>query len=383
MLHDLVVTHRDAILARAQKISRPRTGARAEGTASDETYLRVSAPTASPDALEDGLPMFLTQVAERLTARISSVPSAASAIGSSAARHGRSLLERGYSVSQVVHEYGELCQAITECAVEQQTPITTEGFHTLHGCLDTAIAEAVTEHARLVAERSVTGEVERLGRAAHEFRDLLNAAVLAFHALKHSQVTINGSAGMVLGRSLMSLRSMIDSTLSEVRLGAPRSWRERINVSEFIDAVTVVANLHAEYHDATLVVDTVSRDLVIHGDPQVLSSAVMNLVINGLKYTRHGGRVLLRARRKAARVLIEVEDECGGFPERTRDPFRPFGEQRSRERTGLGMGLSIARQGIRAHGGDILIRNIPGHGCVFAAEVPLAAADASAERKKA
>ncbi len=382
MLHDLVVTHRNAILARAATSRGLRTGARAEG-AGAEARAVVSAPAASPDALENGLPMFLTHLADRLTTGMSPVPSAASAIDSSAARLGRNLLERGYRVSEVVHVYGELSQAITECAVEQRTPITAEEFHILNGCLDTAIAEAVTEHARLVAERSAMDEVERLGRAAHEFRDLLNAAVLAFGALKHSQVTINGSAGMVLGRSLMSLRSMIDSTLSEVRLGAPTAWRERINVAEFIDAVTVVANVHAEYHDATLVVEPVRRELVVEGDPQVLSSAVMNLVINGLKYTKQGGRVLLTTRRKGRRVLIEVEDECGGFPERTTDPFRPFGEQRSRERTGLGMGLSIARQGIRAHGGDIVIRNIPGQGCVFTVDVPLAAADAWAERKEA
>jgi signal transduction histidine kinase len=322
-------------------------------------------------------------LAERLTAGMWAVPAPASAIGSSAARHGRNLHERGYTISQVVHVYGALCQAIIECAVEQQTPIPAEEFHILNGCLDTAIAEAVTEHARLVAERSATAEVERLGRAAHEFRDQLNAAVLAFHALKHSEVTINGRAGIVLGRSLMSLRSMIDSTLSEVRLGAPTTWRERINISEFIDAVTVVANLHAEYHDVTLVVDPVNRDLVVEGDPQVLSSAVMNLVINGLKFTRHGGRVVLTARPKGGHVLIEIEDECGGFPERTRDPFQPFGEQRARMRTGLGMGLSIARQGIRAHGGDIVIRNLPGKGCVFAAEVPLAAGEAFAARRDA
>ncbi len=383
MLYNLVVTHRDAILARAQTIGPTRAGTAAAGTGSDHTQAGAGATEGSLESLENGLPMFLTQLAERLTAGTSQVPATASAIGSSAARHGRNLVDRGYTVSQVVHVYGELCQAITACAVEQHTPITAEEFHTLTGCLETAITEAVAEHARVVAERSARGEVERLGRAAHEWRDLLNAAVLAFHAMKHTELTFNGSAGMVLGRSLMSLRSMIDSTLSEVRMGAPTAWHERINVSEFIDAVTLVANLHAEYHDATLVVGAVNRELVVEGDPQVLSSAVMNLVLNGLKYTKPGGQVVLTARRKGGNMLIEVEDECGGFPEHTRDPFRPFGEQRGRVRTGLGMGLSIARQGIRAHGGDIVIRNLPGKGCIFAAEVPLAAAEASGARREA
>ena len=81
------------------------------------------------------------------------MPLSTSAIGSAATRHGGQLQARGYSVSQVVHHYGEVCQAVTELAAEQQAPITPEEFHTLNGCLDTAIAEAVTEHTRMSAEQ--------------------------------------------------------------------------------------------------------------------------------------------------------------------------------------------------------------------------------------
>ena len=72
----------------------------------------------------------------------------------SARWHGKKLLEGGYSVDQVVHDYGDVCQAITELALEQQAPITVKEFHTLNRCLDTAIAEAVTEHARVDSQRT-------------------------------------------------------------------------------------------------------------------------------------------------------------------------------------------------------------------------------------
>ena len=98
----------------------------------------------------------------------------------------------------------------------------------------------------------------------------------------------------------------------------------------------------------------------------------MNLLINAFKYTRPGGRVVLRAPQRGERVHIEVEDECGGIPDTEGDPFRPFAERRGRNRTGLGLGLSIARKAVRAHGGDIHIHNKPGQGCVFTIEVPLA-----------
>ena len=67
-----------------------------------------------------------------------------------------------------------------------------------------------------------------------------------------------------------------------------------------------------------------------------------------------------------------MEDECGGLPEGGRELFQPFGQRRGRDRTGLGLGLSIARKAVRAHGGDIVTRNMPGHGCVFIIDLPLA-----------
>jgi len=102
---------------------------------------------------------------------------------------------------------------------------------------------------------------------------------------------------------------------------------------------------------------------------------VMNLLNNAFKFTRAGGRVLLRARHEDGTVLIEVEDECGGIPETDDDPFQPFGDRRGNDRTGLGLGLSIARKAVRAHRGDIHIRNLPGKGCVFVIAVPQAMAE--------
>ena len=120
------------------------------------------------------------------------------------------------------------------------------------------------------------------------------------------------------------------------------------------------------------VVEEVDSDLTINVDPQFLASAVMNLLNNAFKYTRPGGRIVLRAYREDRRVRIEVEDECGGIPDSRGDPFQTFADRRGDDRSGLALGLSIARKAVRAHGGDIHIRNKPGMGCVFVIEVPLA-----------
>jgi signal transduction histidine kinase len=75
-------------------------------------------------------------------------------------------------------------------------------------------------------------------------------------------------------------------------------------------------------------------------------------------------------------VSIAIEDECGGLAGEPEDLFAAF-EQRNKDRTGLGLGLGIARPGVSANGGEISVRNIAGRGCVFTVILPrLAAAPA-------
>lgn len=358
MLYEFVDLNRDVIIARTRERVRSR-----------------SWPSVAPGEVEYGVPLFLTQLSETLRLETTSVPFPTDAIGTAAARHGGDLLRSGFTVSQVVHDYGDICQTITALAVEQKAPISVEEFHTLNRCLDTAIAEAVTEHARLTAETRSAEEVERLGHEAHELRDTLNTAILAFHTLKRGAVAINGSTGAVLGQSLMRLREVIDRTLSEVRLKAGNQRRARMAVVTFIDEIAASGMLHAEYRQIHFIVEPVDPLLSIEADPQLLMSAVMNLLHNAFKNTPSGGRVILRAHAEEGRLLIETEDQCGGIPPTKGDLFQVFGDRRGSDRSGLGLGLSIARKAVRAHGGEIRVRNMPGKGCVFIVDVPLAVAE--------
>jgi signal transduction histidine kinase len=361
MLHDFVTSQHDAILARMR-----------------EKVTDRGEPSGSSADMEHGVSAFLGQLSQTLRWETTATPFSPTAIGATAARHGRDLLGLGFNVSQVVHDYGDICQAITELALEQGAPIGIQEFHVLNRCLDTAIAEAVTEHARLTAQRTGTEENERRGHVAHELRNSLNTALLAFQALRQGTVAVNGSTGMVLGRSLMGLRDLIDSTLSEVRLDAGKQRRKRLAVAEFLDEIAVVAYLHAEYRGVHLSVAPAPPEWAVSADPQILASAVMNLLNNAFKFTAPGGRVVLRAQVEDGRVLLEVEDECGGIPDTALDPFQAFGERRGRDRTGLGLGLSIAQKAVTAQGGHIRIRNIPGTGCVFVIDVPQAPQEGSA-----
>jgi len=358
MLHEFIDLNRDVIISGTRDRVRSRPW-----------------PSVAPGELEDGVPLFLTQLSETLRLEATKAPFPPDAIGAAAARHGGDLVRRGFTVSQVVHDYGDICQTITALAVKQRAPISVEEFHTLNRCLDTAIAEAVTEHARVTAAARSAEETERLGHAAHELRDTLNTAILAFHALKRGAVAINGSTGAVLGRSLMSLREVIDCALSQVRLEAGKQMPLRLSVVAFIDEIAATGLLHSEYRHVQFTVEPIDPALSIDADPQLLTSAVMNVLHNAFKNTPSGGSVVLRARAEHGRLLIETEDECGGIPESKGDLFHVFGNRRGSDRSGLGLGLSIARKAVRAHGGEIRVRNMPGKGCVFTIEVPLGAED--------
>jgi hypothetical protein len=136
-------------------------------------------------------------------------PSATLAISRTAVQHGHDLLLQGFTVGQVVHDYGDICQAVTDLAVEHGAPISTDDFRTLNRCLDDAIAGAVTEFGRAQA---VNWQGE-----SHELRGLTDAAITAFEVLQEGNVGIGGSTGSVVHRSLIAIRALIDRPLSRDR----------------------------------------------------------------------------------------------------------------------------------------------------------------------
>jgi signal transduction histidine kinase len=277
----------------------------------------------------------------------------------------------------VVHDYGDLCQAITELAGEQQAPIAADEFRALNLCLDNAIAGAVTEFARqreqAITEQNHSVANERLGLLAHELRNLLNLSMLAVAAVKRGNVGLSGATGAVLDRSLIGMRDLIDRSLLDVRLTAGIPVRpERFSLSDFIEEVQVSAVLEAQVRSVDLTVAPVAQGIWVNADPHMLTSAVGNLLQNAFKFTKRHSHVALTAYATSDRVLIDIADECGGLPPgKVEELFQPF-EQRSEDRSGLGLGLSLCRRSIAANGGALSVGNLPGRGCVFTIDLPRA-----------
>jgi signal transduction histidine kinase len=271
----------------------------------------------------------------------------------------------GESEAQVVHDYGGVCQAVTELASEATAQITADEFRTFNRCLDEAIARAVTEYARTREQRIADEGNERLGDLAHELRNALGAAMLSFQTLKTGTVGLGGATAALLGRSLTHLSTIIDSSVAQVRLESSIRAPERVSVSEFVEELEVGATLEADARGLTLTVTHVEPGIDVEADRQLLTAAAANLLQNAFKFTRPKGHVYLKTSSTKDRVFIEVQDECGGLPPGKADElFRPF-EQRSPNRTGMGLGLSISRKSVEANGGKLGVRDIPGTGCVF------------------
>lgn len=350
-----------------------------------------AAPEATKDELEHGIAYFLDQLiatlkveqtAEPMRSRRISGPAGggggkpgSSEIGDAAAKHGRELLHHGFTVDQVVHDYGDLCQAITDLAFERKAPFDTDEFRTLNRCLDNAIANAVTEfnYQRdfITAGENADALNERLGSFAHELRNLLNSATLALTAIREGNVGLNGATGKVLDRSLVGLRELIDRSLSDVRMRAGMPAQRRLfSLSDFIAEVKLSASLEAQVQKCALTVPNVDSRLAVDGDRDLLSSAVGNLLQNAFKFTRHGSEVTLKAYAAADRILIEVQDHCGGLAAGVAERmFRPF-TQAGEDKTGLGLGLAISQRSVEVNGGTLSVSNIPGSGCVFTINLP-------------
>lgn len=290
-------------------------------------------------------------------------------------RHGRELLNQGFTLDQVVRDYGDVCQAITTLAHDQGVSIEVDEFRTLNRCLDNAVADAVTAHAlqssSILAEDGVQALNAKLGSLAHELRNHVHTATLAIKAMRTGNVGLSGATGDVLDRSLISIRNLIDRSLADVRVTAALPARQEvIGLAAFVADTGASATFDKHARECQFVVSDVAKGLAVYADREMLHSAVSNLLQNAFKFTKPNTVVSLRAVAAGDRVLLEIEDHCGGLPKGVAENmFAPF-QQGSKDRSGLGLGLDVCRRAVEANDGVLRVRDKPGSGCVFAVDLP-------------
>ena len=212
MLHEFLVLNRDELIARCRSKAARRT----------------SLPATAQ--VDHGIPTFLGQLVQALRreeAALAPQPAALAESSRTADLHGKELLDQGYTVDQVVHGYGDICECVTELAKEQDAPITVAEFHTFNWLLDNAIADAVASYGRHqelhIGAREAQDLHERMGTLADKQRHLLDVALKALDALKVGNIGLMGATGTVLEDNLLKLRDLIDKSLPEIRLSTGMS----------------------------------------------------------------------------------------------------------------------------------------------------------------
>jgi signal transduction histidine kinase len=350
MLSEFVKDHREEIIARCR--------ARVAGR---------MVPRPTPLELEHGIPVFLRELEQTLACELRQRPGVVPA----AVQHGEDLLHSGFTIAQVVHDYGDACQTITELAIERNAPITTEEFRALNRCLDNAIAEAVTAYARR-RELEVITEVAdhanlQLGLIAQELHGVLASAIVAFDVLRTGSVDVQGSTGDVLEHGLIGLRDRLDRSLTEVRLTAGLARRETIAVAGFLEDLEASAIVDARARKLRLTVTRIDPAVAVESDRQILSSIISNLLQKAFEHTRPHSHVWLHTRATPDRVLFEVEDQCGGIPPERCDRLVAQCAGQGHDRTGRGLELCV--RGAKLLHGTIGVCN-RNQGCMFTVDLP-------------
>lgn len=281
--------------------------------------------------------------------------------------HARQRLGLGVDIGGLSEEFGMVGEAVLEVAAEHPIRLDPKELGVMLRFLARGTAESVTEYGRLTTLEMRRQSAKHFSFVAHELRTPLQSALLAWTILKDGAP--EGTSLDRLGGSLLRLSRMIDNSLVDARLTAEPEIRKESVMASAIVADAVDASLElAEQRRIGIQVDT--EDFEFDADHRLLVSALTNLIVNGVKFSKPGGNVTVKASLNEDRVHIEVRDSCGGLPEGAAGKMFQQFAQVGQDRSGFGLGLLIVKQAIEAHGGRVRVADEPGRGCRMLVEMP-------------
>jgi signal transduction histidine kinase len=170
-------------------------------------------------------------------------------------------------------------------------------------------------------------------------------------------------------RVLVMLNTLMDIT--EAESGAMPLQREAIRLAEVAARALDLYRDVADARDVALDAGP-AADVEVSGDRVRLEQVAANLVDNALKYTPPGGRVTVDVAREGDQAVLRVCDTGAGIreDELPRIWERLFRGDTSRTERGLGLGLSLVKAVVQAHGGTVSVESRPGKGSTFAVALP-------------
>ena len=316
--------------------------------------------------LRDHLPGFFNELLDALAHRTEPTQAESTV---AASRHGEQRLRDGFDVDEVVREYDLLGETILEAARDAGISFTIDEARVLLRLLNAGTAKAVAAYVGQRDREAKREAGEHVSFVAHELRNPLNTATLALTGLRRTLLSPGGKLVEMLDRSITLIRELVDQVLTAARFPNIELRMARLTIRNVLAEAVQEVEAKTEQKRISVTLD-VDEGLTVEADRRLLHSVAANLIGNAIKFTAHGGTVLIRGTRDDDQVLVEIDDSCGGLPPGSPDDlFQPY-VQRGTDRSGLGLGLAIVKQAVEVHGGTIAVANRPGGGCTFAIRLP-------------
>ncbi len=239
-----------------------------------------------------------------------------------------------------------------------------------------AVAEALNRLAETLQQEEALRK-ESVQDLAHELRTPVMGVLARVEAAQDGVLEDEAANLSAMHDEALRLTRLLDdlSALAEAERPGLLLETERVDLAAV--AAGQAAAFAEAFADKGIGLTTSVQPAVVDGDPRRLEQIVVNLLSNALRYTDAGGTVTLTAGADAGRAVLEVSDTGIGIaPEDVPRVFTRFwrGEKsRSRATGGAGIGLSIVKELVQAHSGEVTVESAPGVGSAFRVSLPLSA----------
>jgi signal transduction histidine kinase len=224
------------------------------------------------------------------------------------------------------------------------------------------------------AELLAQGREEVLGVVAHDLRNPLNTMGMSIQLLLEEAPSPEWRQKLEAAtRAVKQMNRLVNDLLDTVRLQAGRISLnvENVHVDEILRQADATFRPAAAERNIDLEIEAPEPDAAVRADAVRVSQIVGNLLGNAVKFVPEHGRVVLRAVRDGSNVLFQVEDSGPGIPPADVEHlFDKFWQARKGDTRGVGLGLTIAKGLVEAHGGKIWVESAPGRGSTFSFTLP-------------